>query len=125
EQFLEIISNFNPKELFDEVEPVKTEKNIPQTIIETLTLINKGYSLKEICELRSLTEAVISMQVETILEMNKDLNISKLVSDDDIILIKNEMSKGFFDIKELKEKLPKTISYGMLRIALARLKGLN
>jgi ATP-dependent DNA helicase RecQ len=123
EQFLEILNNYNSKELFSETEDEKPKQTIPQTIIETLNLVNKGYSLKQICELRGLTEPVISMQVETILETNKDLDISKLVSENDFTLINNEILKGYFDIKELKERLPKTITYGMLRITISKIKG--
>jgi ATP-dependent DNA helicase RecQ len=125
EQFLDILNNYNPKELFSEIEEEKSGQIIPQTIVETLNLINKGYSLKHICELRNLNEAIISMQVETILETNKDLDISKLITDSDFNLIRNEISKGYLDLKLLKERLPQHISYGMLRIAVAKIKGLN
>ena len=46
----------------------KENREMPQNIKETYILLKKGYPLNSIASLRNLSEAVISMQIETIIE---------------------------------------------------------
>jgi ATP-dependent DNA helicase RecQ len=94
---------------------------IPQNIIETYNLLQKRYSLKEIAKLRKLNEAVISMQIETILNYLPETDISSIISEDKLDLIKQNYVKGTTGLKELKEALPKDFSYPEIRIALAKI----
>ncbi|MBE0572010.1 MAG: RecQ family ATP-dependent DNA helicase [Ignavibacteriaceae bacterium] len=118
--FLEIISSYKPSA------PQKTEteakQELPQNIIETKKLIQKKYTLKEIAETRKLSEAVISMQIETIVEFDPDVDISSLVKKDILQIILSEAKKGFTNLKELKERLPSKITYPEIRIAIAQFK---
>ncbi|HRI47441.1 MAG TPA: helix-turn-helix domain-containing protein, partial [Ignavibacteriaceae bacterium] len=122
EKFLAIINDYNDKELFSEEKDAPRELSIPNTVTETLNLINKGCTLSEICEIRGLAEAVISMQIETLIENDNTIDISKLFDEKIYSLIKNKFEKGIVDIKSLKDSLPTSINYSMIRIVLAKLK---
>ena len=116
--FLELINSYdtgkvNPK--------AAAEIIIPQNILETYNLLQKKYSLQEIAKLRKLNEAVISMQVETIIGYLPDTDISPIISKDQMDLISHKFKEGKKGLKELKEALPKDFSYPMIRIALAKI----
>ena len=116
--FLEIIN------LFGDIKEGRNERitvNLPTNIIETYNLLQKKYSLTEIAKLRKLTEAVISMQIETIIGYLPETDISSIIADEKINLIKDKYSKGITGLKELKESLPKVFSYPEIRIALAKI----
>ncbi|MBK7630431.1 MAG: RecQ family ATP-dependent DNA helicase [Ignavibacteriales bacterium] len=116
--FLEVINSFGS---------VNVDKKgmaaiiIPQNIIETHNLLQKKYSLQEIAKLRKLNEAVISMQIETIISYLPETNISSIITTDKLNLITEKYRKGITGLKELKEVLPKDLSYPQIRIALAKI----
>lgn len=97
-------------------------KKIPSSIAETYNLIKQGYPLKDVASIRGITEAVISMQVESILEFEPMLEIENLIPAAIYERIIEEIKKGFVDLKELKSKLPSEISYPMIRITVAKSK---
>jgi ATP-dependent DNA helicase RecQ len=103
----------------------KLQKNkldlIPPNIIETYNLLQKKYTLQEIAKLRKLNEAVISMQIETILSYSPDLDISSILNKENLDLINDKYKNGITGLKELKESLPKDFSFPMIRIALAKI----
>jgi len=116
--FLELINSFDT----GKVTPKAAAKIIiPQNIIETYNLLQKKYSLQEIAKLRKLNEAVISMQIETILEYIPETDISSIMSKERLDLITDNFRKGKKGLKELKEALPKDFSYPLIRIALAKI----
>lgn len=123
ESFLEIIQNFVAADFNFEDDDKTNSARVPQTVNETLTLMKKGYSLKEISETRKLTEAIISMQIESVLEYYPETEISRYVNNEDFKLIQQVREEGVLDLKGLKQQLPERISYAMLRIALAKIKG--
>jgi ATP-dependent DNA helicase RecQ len=116
--FLEIIQNYNPKWI--SAARTKEKSSLPQNIVETKKLLDKKYTLKEIAETRKLTEAVVSMQVESIIEFEPETDISNLFSKDIYATIVSETEKGFENIKDLKERLPSKITYAQIRITLAK-----
>ncbi|MCW8812131.1 MAG: RecQ family ATP-dependent DNA helicase [Chlorobium sp.] len=116
--FLDIIKNFRSKE--PEKKTFRNKPSLPYNIIETKKLLDKKYTLKEISETRKLTEAVISMQIESIIEFEPGTDITALFGKDVYEKIIEEADKGFENVKELKERLPSKISYGQLRIVLAK-----
>lgn len=118
-QFLEAINTFLDKSV--ESRNIGNSK-LPKNIQSTFELIKSGYSLSEISELTKLTEAVISMQAETIITYYPDLDISSLISKKDFEIISSEIKKGFYDLKELKSRLPSGIRYSEIRIVLAKVK---
>jgi ATP-dependent DNA helicase RecQ len=117
--FLEIINS-----AIDKTSNKKSDKKeiaLPPNIIETYNLLQKKYSLEEIAKLRKLTEAVISMQIETILSYKNDIDISSILSDKKLEMVVEKYKTGKTGLKELKESLPKDFSYPQLRIALAKI----
>jgi ATP-dependent DNA helicase RecQ len=117
-ELLQIINDF-----VDEQKEIKTTlKNIPKSIKETFELLKKGFSLKDISSLRKLSEEVISMQIETILEYDPSLEIINLFDVKLKGLIEDEMIKGYSDLKELKGRLPSQVTYAMIRICIAKSK---
>ncbi|NWF89248.1 MAG: RecQ family ATP-dependent DNA helicase [Ignavibacteriaceae bacterium] len=116
EEFLHIITDFIRNREETETLSVK----MPSSIKETYELLLKGFSLKEISSLRKLSEEVISMQIETILEFEPDTSIEHLfdINLQNVILM--ELKRGYTDLKELKNRLPSAISYAMIRICKAK-----
>ncbi len=100
-------------------------EKIPPNIKETFNLLKKGYGLKDIASLRKLSGAVISMQIESIIEYEPSVNISHLFEKNQLEMIINELKKGFDDLKELKKRLPDEITYPLIRIAVAKEKFRN
>ena len=115
EDFLELIKSFSAANK-DE------EKELPSNIKETYLLLKKGYDLTGIASMRKLSEAVISMQIETIIEYEPGIDIKKLFGGIDYEEIENEIKKGQTDLKVLREKLDGRVSFPLLRIALASFK---
>ena len=119
-EFLEGIQNFNLKN--GKENDKKEDQGIPQNIKETYLLLKKGYPLNSIASLRNLSEAIISMQIETIIEYEPDIDIKNLISEENFNKINSEIEKGFTDLKDLKKRLPEEISYPLIRIAVAKHK---
>ena len=119
--FLEVINSYSAEGNEDKS---KHENILPSNILETYMLLKKKYSLAEISKLRELTEAVISMQIETIIDYLPDTDISSIINKEKLALIKKEFEKGNTSLKDLKDKLPKDFTYPLIRIALAKLKAL-
>ncbi len=99
-----------------------TLKEMPSNIQETYLLLKKGYGLSAIASMRKLSEAVISMQIETIIEYEPAIAVEKLFGDIDYKKVMDEIKKGSTEIKILKERLKDEVSFPLLRIALAKYK---
>ena len=119
-EFIEIIKNYL-KEKPDK-KPVAKVSSFPQNIIQTQKLLQKKYTLKEIAETLKISEAVVSMQIETIIEYNPITDVNHLFSNENYNLIMAEVKKGYENLKELKERLPSKITYPQIRIAAAKHK---
>ena len=117
-ELLQIITEF----VGNRTEIKQAVKKIPTSIKETYELLRKGFSLKDIFSLRKLSEEVISMQIETILEYDPSLEIVNLFDVKLKEMIENEMAKGYSNLKELKSRLPSQASYAMIRICIAKNK---
>jgi ATP-dependent DNA helicase RecQ len=117
--FLEIINSYRKEKV-----TVKTEskRDIPHSIKETYNLLIKGYSLTAIASLRKMSDAVISMQIETIIEYEPSVDITKLFEGPLLETIMNEIKKGYSDMKDLRGRLPEEAGYPFIRIALAKYK---
>jgi ATP-dependent DNA helicase RecQ len=118
--FLEVINSHKPGAAFKEETGTRTE--LPQNIAETMKLLQKKYTLKEIAETRKLSEAVVSMQIETIIEFEPGIDISSVITKERFKMISDEAEKGFENLKELKEKLAPQITYPEIRIVVAKLR---
>ena len=118
--FLEILTSYKSTQPLKKETKEKLE--LPQNIVETKRLLQKKYTLKEIAETRKLSEAVISLQIETIVEFEQGIDISSLVKKDTLQTIIDEAEKGFENLKDLKERLPSQITYPEIRIAVAKIR---
>ncbi|HSD63694.1 MAG TPA: HRDC domain-containing protein, partial [Ignavibacteriaceae bacterium] len=115
EDFLELIKSFSGKDT--EIKPT-----LPSSLKETYLLLKKGFKLPEIASMRKLSDAVISMQIETIIEFEPGIEIRKLFGSINYEKILDEIEKGVTDLKQLKEKLSDDVSFPLLRIAVAKYK---
>ena len=114
-------------QLFDELKSRHTSgkpKELPDNVAETYRLIKEGLTLPEISEIRRLSQPVVSMQVETIIEFDGRIDVSKIVSEEILKLVQGELSKGISDLKSLKKIVPANTGFPELRIALAKAKAL-
>lgn len=121
ENILETIKEFNSS--LENLKKIK-KVNLPEPTIKVHDLIKKGYSLNEIVSLTKLPEAVVSMQIESLIKFFPELNLDKLIPQRELEVIKKEIEKGCNQLKSLKEVLPNSISYGKIRIALAKYSGI-
>jgi len=79
--------------------------------------------LKDIASLRKLSEAVISMQIETIIEYEPSIDISHLVKDEIVEKLRVPVKNGIKDLKSLKRLFPEGgVSYPEIRIAAAKIR---
>lgn len=103
----------------------KQNTNIPEHLLNTISLIEKGYSLFEISNIKKLPEAVISFEIESIIEFNPSIDISKILDKKDYKMIKDSIDDYDVNLKIIKEKLPNKISYAQIRIVMAKLKAIQ
>ncbi len=100
-------------------------KSLPPNIRQIYELVNKKYLLEDISRLIKLPEAVVSMQIETIIELFPQTDITSLITKEELDLILKKISEGITDLKELKKSMPNKISYGKIRVVLAKHKRQN
>ena len=119
--FIEIINQYLEQK---DIKPVdkNIKRTIPQNIIETYKLLKKEYTLKDISALRQLSEEVISMQIETILEYDHDVEVDYLFYKNVLSEIWQEIEKGYSGLKDLKQRLGDEVTYPLIRIAIAKYK---
>jgi ATP-dependent DNA helicase RecQ len=119
---LEVLTRYFSEQVNEKIAPVQNTTEVPQNLKETYKLLKEGYSLRDIASLRKLTESIISMQVETIIEYEPQTDISYLFPDGALNSITGEIEKGYDDLKELKTRVAPEIGYPLLRIAAAKNK---
>lgn len=111
EEFLSII-----KEAGRENKPAETAVD---SRFELKGLVQKKYKLEEIASLTKIPEAVLSIQIESLIKFDESVDIKHLFSGSELKQINEKIDAGLNTLKELKEALPSSISYGKIRIALA------
>ena len=116
EDFLEIIKSNSSSD--------DRDAELPTNLKETYILVKRGFDLNEIASMRKLSDAIVSMQVETIIEYEPEIEVKQLFGGDDYDKVMNEIKSGVTDLKLLKEKLKGEISYPLLRIAVAKYKSI-
>lgn len=98
------------------------DNKVPDSIKQIFELVKKRYSLADISSLTKLPEAVVSMQIESLISLFPELNIDSLVEYKKVDTIKEKIESGLTGLKELKSSLPNNISYAEIRIILAKEK---
>jgi ATP-dependent DNA helicase RecQ len=118
EDVIQTIKNFNE---LNQRKPTESKVNkIPENLLTVRTLLERKYSLEEISKAAKLPESVVSMQIESLLAYVPETEINGVVSDETLELINKVISDGFIDLKEIKSRLPQSITYAEIRIALAK-----
>lgn len=116
-EFIEILKEHSKQ--FEFSEAVKSFESKEQ-LIQINDLLMKKYSLEDISKLCKLPESLVSKEIETILQMNKNIDIAHLFDKKEFSIINELINEGIRDLKALYEKTNKKISYSKLRIALAK-----
>ncbi len=117
DEFLSVLKSHSRSSGIDKL---LKEKNIPQNVTQIYELIQKRYSLEDIVKLTKLSETIVSVQIETLLEMIPKLEIDALIDKKELMLINSKIEQGITEIKLLREVLGNKIGYSKLRIALAK-----
>lgn len=94
--------------------------NLPRKSKLILELVEKKYSLEEISELAKISESLLSIQLEGLISMIPDLDISNLINKEELTAINSKIDEGISDMKELRNSLDGKISYSKIRIALSK-----
>ncbi len=121
-EFLEVIKEFSS---IKENRIKLTKSGLPDSINYLFELIRKRYSFEDIVQLMKLPEAVISMQIESIIKFIPETDISSLITKNEMEIILSKINAGFIDLKSIKNELPSKISYAKIRIALAKFEAIN
>ncbi|PID59849.1 MAG: hypothetical protein CR986_04725 [Ignavibacteriae bacterium] len=97
-------------------------KKLPSHIFNTYNLLKKGYSLDDISRLLKLSDSIISIHIDSIVNFYPQEDYSKLVSKDEIKQIKDAINIYGDNAKILKSNLNTKISYGKIRVVKALMK---
>ncbi len=103
-------------------ETSKVKDTLPKNLLSTQKLISKGYDLDEICSLLKLSDHLVAIQIESLIHFDSSLDITSLITKQELDLITKKINEGFNNLRDLKEEL-KNISYAKLRIVLAKQRG--
>jgi len=91
-----------------------------QTMMATYSLYQRGLSLKEMAKYRGFTTNTIEEHLQGCLNAGLDIDIGRFVSIHDRALIEAALQQhGTRGLKTLREGLPETITYGMIRFVIA------
>ncbi len=98
EEFIEVISEFN-------IAAISAGNNYSQdeNTIRVKDLIQKKYSLKEICTLTRKNINEIVLTIESLITMDTTVDISYIFSADDIVKYKNQENLGNTDLRIIRE----------------------
>lgn len=100
----------------DEEEPL-----LPNTALQTYTLFRNGHSVEEIATERNLVTNTIEGHLTECITAGLPVDISKLVSDSDRIQIEKAIAEhGTEKLKPIRESLPESITYNMIRFVVAK-----
>jgi hypothetical protein len=87
---------------------------------ETFSLFKKGLSMPEIAYKRKLAFSTIENHLQILLE-KKRITIEELLPPERVQLIRDALPEKFERLTEIKEKLPKDVSFGEIRWVLTSL----
>jgi len=121
EDIIFIISEYKkkyPKEII--------RKALPENLSFLRTMLEKKYSLQDISRITKLPSAVISLQIESLLEYDNQLDIHNIIKPKIIKKVSDVIEKNrTANLKELKSLLPNDISYAEIRIVKKKIEVLD
>ena len=97
-----------------------SKSDLPRKSKLILELVEKKYSLEEIAELSKVSESLLAIQLEGLISMMPELDLSSLINADELNTINQKIDEGITEIKELKTLFGGKISYAKIRLALAK-----
>jgi ATP-dependent DNA helicase RecQ len=97
------------------------ESLLPATTLQTFTLFRNGHSVADIAEQRQLVVNTIEGHLVECIAAGLPVDMAKLVSDSDRIQIEAAIAEhGTEKLKPIRESLPESITYNMIRLVVAR-----
>ncbi|HBB89085.1 MAG TPA: recombinase RecQ [Blastocatellia bacterium] len=94
---------------------------LPATALQTFTLFRNGHSVADIAEQRELVVNTIEGHLVECIAAGLPVDLTKLVSDSDRIQIEKAIAEhGTEKLKPIRESLPESITYNMIRFVVAR-----
>ncbi|PIN92668.1 exodeoxyribonuclease VII large subunit [Candidatus Pacearchaeota archaeon CG10_big_fil_rev_8_21_14_0_10_35_13] len=97
-------------------------QDFSETVQETLKLYTEGFTIKEIADLRSLTESTIYSHLATLI-LNKKIELENIIVEDKKVrIVRVIKEKNTEKLSEIKLGLDETISYGEIACVLAHIK---
>jgi ATP-dependent DNA helicase RecQ len=98
-----------------------TEPLLPHTALQTYTLFRNGHSVQEIASQRELVTNTIEGHLAECIAAGLPVDLTKLVSDSDRVQIEQAIAAhGTEKLKPIRESLPESISYNMIRFVVER-----
>jgi ATP-dependent DNA helicase RecQ len=102
----------------DEEEPL-----LPPTALQTYTLFRNGHSVADIARQRELVTNTIEGHLAECIAAGLPVDLTKLVSDSDRIEIEKAIAEhGSEKLKPIRESLPESITYNMIRFVVSEHK---
>ena len=95
---------------------------LPKHISQTYDLVIKKYSLHDISKLLKLPESIVSIQIETIISYYPEMDFHSLLMKEEFEIIEKNILDFSEDLKTIKSRIDKNISYSKIRIVKAILK---
>ncbi|HEV7683195.1 MAG TPA: helix-turn-helix domain-containing protein, partial [Pyrinomonadaceae bacterium] len=106
--------------LGDDPVPDEDEGILPHTTLQTFTLFSNGLSVAEIASQRGLVTNTIEGHLIECISSGLAVEISRLVSDSDRAQIEKAITdNGTEQLKPIRESLPESITYNMIRVVVA------
>ncbi len=98
-----------------------TEKDKGSTYLQTFELIKQGLTPEEVAKERALNIVTIISHIGYLYEKGKDIDISKYISDEEIVKVTKAIEKVGSDkgLKVLFDHLNEEIDYSKIRLALS------
>ena len=113
----------------DHIQNMEREENVktklPDNLLQTYELLSKGYTLDDIAKIQKLPVSLVSLQIESILEFEPEINYTTLFQEEELNRMEEIFKAGVNDIKEMKQNLPGSISYAKIRLFLTAVRAKN
>lgn len=101
--------------------PDEDESLLPATALQTFTLFRNGHTVADIAQQRELVANTIEGHLVECIEAGLPVDLTKLVSDSDRSQIEKAIAEhGTEKLKPIRESLPESITYNMIRFVVAR-----
>ncbi len=99
----------------------REEPLLPATALQTYTLFRNGHSVADIARQRELVTNTIEGHLVECIASGLPVDLTKLVSDSNRTQIENAIAKhGTEKLKPIREALPESITYNMIRFVVER-----